>query len=342
MLLALTNSEVTDRPMGGILVLKLSRLVAGDLLQQLRGKSEDDPSLEAELSRFEKALKEAILESVRQVLIRMALLIESNWLCSEELLKAQFPDVLVTAYRARGSGGPGAVVERGEFGSEISEGVVLVLNQNLHANEMYVQLSVADPITPQKPSSGFISALKAASMFKQRLEDDPSLPGVGLAEVVYSTFNDLQYAEVAGGSGARFDPDLHLLLQVPSEHFKDAASFHDLFMGAILVQPLTFAAPRHVRPDRVRVMGYAVKAAGAPRPIRMGKFGGGLAYSEQALVDRLIQRHGFLVHVLLLGLRSDFARRDSEATAEEIYKRFRSRTRGTINVVFIEPIKPPE
>ncbi|CDJ52932.1 hypothetical protein, conserved [Eimeria brunetti] len=341
MLLALTNTQVTDRPMGGILILKLSRLVVEDLLVQLRDKSEDDPSLQEQLDKFELALKKSILESVRQVLIRMALLIESNWLCSEEVLQAQFPDVLVTAYRARGSGGPTAVVERGEFGSEIAEGVVTVLNQNLNANEMYVQLSVADPITAQKSDATFISALKAASMFKQRLEDDPSLPGVGLAEVVYSTFNDLQYAEIAVGGNSRYDPDLHLLLQVPSEHFKDAASFHELFMGAILVQPLTYATPRHVRMDRVRVMGYAMKV-GSAKPIRMGKFGSGLAYSEQALIDQLIQRHGFVVHVLVLGLRNDIGRRESEATAEEIYKRFKSRTRGTFNVIFLEPVKPPE
>ncbi|CDJ29467.1 uncharacterized protein EMH_0003970 [Eimeria mitis] len=341
MLLALTNTQVTDRPMGGILILKLSRLVVEDLLVQLRDKSEDDPSLQEQLDKFEQALKKSILESVRQVLIRMALLIESNWLCSEEVLQAQFPDVLVTAYRARGSGGPTAVVERGEFGSEISESVVTALNQNLNANEMYVQLSVADPITAQKSDTAFISALKAASMFKQRLEDDPSLPGVGLAEVVYSTFNDLQYAEIAVGGNSRYDPDLHLLLQVPSEHFKDAASFHELFMGAILVQPLTYATPRHVRMDRVRVMGYAMKV-GSAKPIRMGKFGSGLAYSEQALIDQLIQRHGFVVHVLVLGLRNDIGRREAEATAEEIYKRFKSRTRGTINVIFLEPVKPPE
>ncbi|KAL8452709.1 hypothetical protein Emed_001273 [Eimeria media] len=341
MLLALSNTQVTDRPMGGILILKLGRLVGEDLLVQLRDKSEDDPSLQEQLDKFELALKQAILESVRQVLIRMALLVESNWLCSEQMLQAQFPDVLVTAYRARGSGGPSAVVERGEFGSELSEGVVTVLNQKLNANEMYVQLSVADPINAQKSDATFISALKAASMFKQRLEDDPSLPGVGLAEVVYSTFNDLQYAEIAVGGNSKYDPDLHLLLQVPSEHFKDAAAFHELFMGAILVQPLTYATPRHVRMDRVRVMGYAMKA-GAGRPIRMGKFGSGLSYSEQALIDQLIQRHGFVVHVLVVGLRNDIGRKEAEATAEEIYKRFKSRTRGTFNVIFMEPVKPPE
>ncbi|KAL8425073.1 hypothetical protein Efla_001462 [Eimeria flavescens] len=341
MLLALSNTQVTDRPMGGILILKLGRLVGEDLLAQLRDKSEDDPSLQEQLDKFELALKQAILESVRQVLIRMALLVESNWLCSEQMLQAQFPDVLVTAYRARGSGGPSAVVERGEFGSELSEGVVTVLNQKLNANEMYVQLSVADPINAQKTDATFISALKAASMFKQRLEDDPSLPGVGLAEVVYSTFNDLQYAEIAVGGNSKYDPDLHLLLQVPSEHFKDAASFHELFMGAILVQPLTYATPRHVRMDRVRVMGYAMKA-GSARPIRMGKFGSGLSYSEQALIDQLIQRHGFVVHVLVVGLRNDISRKEAEATAEEIYKRFKSRTRGTFNVIFMEPVKPPE
>ncbi|KAL8446841.1 hypothetical protein Emag_004602 [Eimeria magna] len=341
MLLALSNTQVTDRPMGGILILKLGRLVGEDLLVQLRDKSEDDPSLQEQLDKFELALKQAILESVRQVLIRMALLVESNWLCSEQMLQAQFPDVLVTAYRARGSGGPSAVVERGEFGSELSEGVVTVLNQKLNANEMYVQLSVADPINAQKTDATFISALKAASMFKQRLEDDPSLPGVGLAEVVYSTFNDLQYAEIAVGGNSKYDPDLHLLLQVPSEHFKDAAAFHELFMGAILVQPLTYATPRHVRMDRVRVMGYAMKA-GAGRPIRMGKFGSGLSYSEQALIDQLIQRHGFVVHVLVVGLRNDIGRKEAEATAEEIYKRFKSRTRGTFNVIFMEPVKPPE
>ena len=93
--------------------------------------------------------------------------------------------------------------------------------------------------------------------------------------------------------------------------------------------------------DRVRVMGYAMKA-GANKPIRMGKFGSGLAYSEQALIDQLIQKHGFVVHVLVTGLRSDVGRKESEATAEEIYKRFKSRTRGAINVIFLEPVKPPE
>lgn len=341
MLLGLTNTQVTDRPMGGILILKLARLVVEDLLVQLRDKNEDDPSLQEQLDKFELALKRAIMESVRQVLIRMALLVESNWLFSEQVLHAQFPDVLVTAYRARGSGSSAAAVERGEFGSEIFEGVVTVLNQKLNANEMYVQLSIADPINAQKRDATFISALKAASMFKQRLEDDPSLPGVGLAEVVYSTFNDLQYAEIAVGGNSKYDPDLHLLLQVPSEHFKDAASFHELFMGAILVQPLTYATPKHVRMDRVRVMGYAMKA-GAARPIRMGKFGSGLSYSEQALIDQLIQRHGFVVHVLVTGLRDDAGRKESEATAEEIYKRFKSRTRGTFNVVFMEPVKLAE
>ncbi|XP_026189913.1 uncharacterized protein LOC34618607 [Cyclospora cayetanensis] len=342
MLLGLSNTQVTDRPMGGILILKLSRLVVEDLLILLRNKREDDPSLQEQLDKFEVALKRSILESVRQVLLRMALLVESNWLCSQQILQARFPDVLVTAYRARGSGGPTAAVERGEFGSEISEGFVTVLNQNLNENEMYVQLSVADPINAQqKGDTTFISALKAASMFKQRLEDDPSLPGVGLAEVVYSTFNDLQYAEIAVGGNSRYDPDLHLLLQVPSDLFKDSASFHELFMGAILVQPLTYATPRHVRMDRVHVMGYAMKA-GSARPIRMGKFGSGLAYSEQPLIDQLIQRHGFVVHVLVNGLRNDISRKESEATAEEIYKRFKSRTRGTFNVIFLEPVKLPE
>lgn len=237
-----------------------------------------------------------------------------------------------------------AVVERGDFGSEINEHILASLINDLKANELYVQLSVADPITHPllEAVTPHIPALKAARMFKRSLEDDPSLPGVGLAAVAYSTFNDLQYGEPVGATqNAPYDPDLHLLIHVPQEQFRGSSQFHALFMAAITVQPLAYTEPKHVGPERVQVMGFARKIPGS-RPMRMGKFGNGLPYSEQILIDQLIAKHNFIVHVLITGLRRETERREAEATAEEIYKRFKIRTRGTFDVVFIEPVKPQE
>lgn len=105
-LLHINSVQVTDRPMGGILILRLSRIVDQALLADLHTRKQDDPMLELELERFEAKLKSAVVDSVRLLLVRMSMLVESNWLGSRNALMEKFPDVVVTAYRARGPSGP--------------------------------------------------------------------------------------------------------------------------------------------------------------------------------------------------------------------------------------------
>ncbi|PFH38508.1 hypothetical protein BESB_008500 [Besnoitia besnoiti] len=234
-------------------------------------------------------------------------------------------------------------IEIGQFGFEMHPAVTQELKARLPPGSMYIQLSLADRWDFQ-PNSSYvippdaIPAYRATQMLKANLAWDPSLVGVGMAHVVYTTIMDRYNS---GPSETKkedeYDNDRNLIIRVPQTQFRGEQNFLQDVMSMVVVPSLQDSAPRTVDPDRLQVMGSARRLP-VGDVLKTGTFGVGIPYSQHKVIEGLVTSDSVCVHLLVKGLREMTRKNTLELPGLAIFDRFIRRSRGKYMLLFVDVV----
>lgn len=232
-------------------------------------------------------------------------------------------------------------IEIGQFGFEMDASVAQNLKEKLPPGSMYIQLSLADawdfqPQSRVDAQANVIPAYSATQILKANLDWDPSLVGVGMAYVVYTTITD-PYSSSSSDKAKHqeYDNDRNLIIRVPSSVFRGEQHFLDEVMSMIVVPSLQDSASRTVAPDRLKVMGTARKLS-VGDVLKTGMFGVGIPYSQHRVIESMVDTESVCVHLLVRGLKEGTRENSLELPGVAIFDRFIRRSRGKYMLVFVD------
>ncbi|EPT28787.1 hypothetical protein TGME49_233220 [Toxoplasma gondii ME49] len=241
------------------------------------------------------------------------------------------------------SGSKRTPIEIGQFGFEMEATIAQKLKEKLPPGSMYIQLSLADAwdFQPESRLSGqtnVIPSYSATQILKANLGWDPSLVGVGMARVVYSTITDPYSSSLADkGKHDEYDNDRNLIIRVPNALFRGEENFLDEVMSMIVVPSVQDSASRTVAPDRLKVMGAARRLT-VGDVLKTGMFGVGIPYSQHRVIESMVDPDSVCVHLLVKGLRERTRENSLELPGVAIFDRFARRSRGRYMLVFVDVV----
>ncbi|PHJ19591.1 transmembrane protein [Cystoisospora suis] len=273
---------------------------------------------------------------------------------------AELPDVRVSGFFARST--EGRTHEKGLVGVEIDFKLMEKFKAQTPPNGVLIQVTLLDswatkPIEEwpdiMDPFKKLVSSYTATQLLKSELMWDQSLASFewGRTEFVYSTVSEVfEYEKVDTVNRVTFDPDIQVMLLQSYNDFT-ANGKEDgvlsLMLEVLQRRPLGHSGvPRNFRPDRVVLQGTATPleqpGGGRGQLYRKGQFGSGIEYGELLEMEKGIREHTVMLHVKIVGLGHSALEDWQSLLAHEILNRLAQRLRGTFEIHYVSPGKPPQ
>ncbi|PFH35716.1 hypothetical protein BESB_053670 [Besnoitia besnoiti] len=270
------------------------------------------------------------------------------------------PDVRVSGFFARSA--EGRTHEKGLAGLEIDFDLMEKFKKQTPPNGVLIQVTLLDSWATQPiekwpdvmdPSKTLVSSYTATQLLKSELMWDQSLSTFewGRTKFIYSTISEVfEYEKIDIVNRIAFDPDIQVMLLQSYSDFAVNGKEEGMLAKIVEVlqrKPLGHSGvPREFSPDRIVLQGTATpldRHGGGKGPLyRKMQFGAGIDYAEVLEVEKAIREHTIMLHIKIVGLGHAAAEDWRGLKAHEILNRLAQRFRGTFEIHYVNPGKPPQ